>query len=60
MKTLNKNDIEEGKKLLRILNGLSPIGRVQAVTYINALGDQQKAQEIIKEESEEKKESEVI
>lgn len=60
MATLTKKDIEEGEKLLKILYSLDSTGRLMLSTYISALGDQQRAQEIIKEELEEKKESEEV
>lgn len=53
MKEITEKDIKEGKELLSIFDSFNPINRIMAFTYIDALYDQQRAQEINgKEESE--------
>lgn len=56
MATLTKKDIEEGEKLLKVIYSLDSTKRLMVSTYINALGDQQRAQEITKSQDINKKE----
>lgn len=53
---LTKKDIEEGEKLLKVIYSLDSTERLMVSTYISALGDQQRAQEITKSQDINKKE----
>lgn len=58
MATLTKKDIEEGEKLLKVIYSLDSTERLMVSTYISALGDQQRAQEITKSQNEKEGEKE--
>lgn len=60
MKEITEKDIKEGKELFKILNSLNPINRIMAITYIDALGDQQRAHEMNEKEDIVAPECEVI